>query len=313
MAERARVAILISGRGSNMAALIYAAKADDCPFEVVLVTGDRPDAPGLAIAEAEGVPVVPLARSSAMDKAAYFEALDETLGSAGAAFIALAGFMRIIPAEFIERWSGRIVNVHPSLLPKYRGLDTHRQAIAAGDLFAGCSVHVVTSDVDAGPVLGSTEVAILHGDTSETLAERVLIAEHQLYPRVLAQYVQRERSGDWLLAQVRERALALPESEERPSHGSPAFFVKGGKAFAYFSANHHGEDRIALLVKISGVDEQVMLIQNNPEIYFRPAYFGDGWIGIRLDRGVREWDGVEDWLARSWRAAAPKRLAALPF
>ena len=191
MAERARVAVLISGRGSNMAALIYAAKAEDCAFEIALVTGDRPDAAGLGVAEAEGVPVVRLDPPSAMGKSAFFETLDAVLRDESVDYVALAGFMRIIPAEFIERWAGRIVNIHPSLLPRYKGLDTHRQAIEAGDRFGGCSVHLVTADVDDGPVLGQTEVAILAGDTPDALAERVLIAEHQLYPRVLAQFVAR--------------------------------------------------------------------------------------------------------------------------
>ena len=313
MAERARVAILISGRGSNMAALIYAAKAADCPYEIVLVTGDRPDAPGLELAEAEGVPVARVPSPTPKEKTQFFEALDGALRDARVETIALAGFMRIIPTEFIERWANRVVNIHPSLLPKYKGLDTHSHAIAAGDSFGGCSVHIVTPQVDDGPVLGQVEVAILPEDTPETLAARVLIAEHQLYPRILAQFVQQERSAEWLLAQVRERALALPEAEERPSHGSPAFFVKGGKAFAYFSANHHGDERIALLVKISGADEQAMLIESDPDVFHRPAYFGDSWIGLRLDRSGVDWDGIDERLARSWRAAAPKKLAALPF
>lgn len=191
MAERARVAVLISGRGSNMAALIYAAKATECPYEIVLVAGDRPDAAGFDLAEAEGVPVVRLQPPTRGDKSRFFEALDRSLRDAATDYIALAGFMRIIPADFIERWAGRIVNIHPSLLPKYKGLDTHRHAIAAGDAFGGCSVHVVTPKVDDGPVLGQVEVAILPGDSPETLAERVLIAEHQLYPRVLSAYVRR--------------------------------------------------------------------------------------------------------------------------
>lgn len=191
MAERARVAVLISGRGSNMAALIYAAKADDCPFEVVLVTGDRPDAPGLDVAEAEGVAVARLPRPGPKDKSRFFDSLDRVLRQSQADYVALAGFMRIIPADFIDKWAGRIVNIHPSLLPKYKGLDTHRLAIEAGDCAAGCSVHVVTPEVDDGPLLGRTEVAILPGDTPETLGQRVLFAEHQLYPRVLGEYVER--------------------------------------------------------------------------------------------------------------------------
>ncbi|MDQ3478025.1 MAG: phosphoribosylglycinamide formyltransferase, partial [Pseudomonadota bacterium] len=312
MAERARVAILISGRGSNMAALIYAAKAEDCAFEVVLVTGDRPDAPGLTLAEAEGVRV---ARLGYAHKAELFEQLDEALREARADYVALAGFMRIIPADFIGRWAGRIVNVHPSLLPKYKGLDTHALAVAAGDRQAGCSVHVVTAEVDDGPVLGQTEVAILPGDSPETLAERVLIAEHQLYPRVLAEYVGREQSLEWITARVGELAQDLPETHARTSHGSPGWRVgsqAAGKFFAIMFNRHHGEDSIGLLVKCTGQDEMAQLIDADPDIYFRPAYYGPSdWVGIRLDRHGVDWDHVAQRLATSWRIVAPPRLTKL--
>jgi phosphoribosylglycinamide formyltransferase-1 len=317
MAERARVAVLISGRGSNMAALIYAAKASDCPYEVVLVTGDRPDAPGLQLAEAEGVPAVRLPTPEPKDKALFFEALDRALRDAGTDYVALAGFMRIIPADFIQRWAGRIVNIHPSLLPKYKGLDTHRQAIAAGDPFGGCSVHVVTPQVDDGPVLGQVEVAILPEDTPERLAERVLIAEHQLYPRALAAYVSREQNVDWIIAKVGELALDLPQTHAKTSHGSPGWRVgseASGKFFAIMFNRHHGEDSIGVLVKCSGQEEMAQLIDAEPDIYFRPAYYGPSdWIGIRLDRQGVDWDHVAERLATSWRTVAPKKLAALPF
>lgn len=309
MTEPKRVAVLISGRGSNMAALIYAARADDCPYEVALVTGDRPDAPGLALAEAEGVPVKRLT----FDKTTFFQSLDAVLEDKSIDIVALAGFMRILPADFVERWAGRMINIHPSLLPRHPGLRTHAAVLAAGETFTGCTVHEVTADLDSGPVLGFTRVAVLPGDTASTLAERVLIAEHQLYPRILAEFVTRDTRPDTLLAEVRSLALALPQAEEKLSHGSPGFFVKGGKFFAYFSANHHGDGRIALLVKISGIDEQQMLIESDDERYFRPAYFGDSWIGIRLDVGVNDWAHIDEWLTRSWRTAAPKRLAALPI
>jgi phosphoribosylglycinamide formyltransferase-1 len=312
MAERAGVAVLISGRGSNMAALIYAAKAEDCPFEVVLVSGDGPDAPGLAVAEAEGVAV---ARLQFSGKAELFERLDGALREARVDYIALAGFMRIIPADFIGRWAGRIVNIHPSLLPKYKGLNTHALAIAAGDRHAGCSVHVVTAEVDDGPVLGRTEVAILAGDTPESLAERVLIAEHQLYPRVLADYVGREQTLEWITAKVGELALDLPETHARTSHGSSGWRVgsqSSGKFFAIMFNRHHGEDSVGVLVKCSGQDEMAQLIDAEPEIYFRPAYYGPSdWIGIRLDRHGVDWDHVAGWLATSWSIVAPPRLTKL--
>jgi phosphoribosylglycinamide formyltransferase 1 len=191
MTDQAKVAALLSGRGSNMAALIYAAKADNCPFRIALAIGDKPEAPGLDLAEAENVPVVRLSAKD-LGKITFFERLDEELRNAGVDYVALAGFMRILPGDFIDRWAGRILNIHPSLLPKYKGLDTHRRALDAGDAVAGCSVHVVTAELDDGPVLGQTRVAVLPGDTPEILAARVLIAEHQLYPRVLASYVQRQ-------------------------------------------------------------------------------------------------------------------------
>ncbi len=295
-----------------MAALIYAAKLKECPFEVVLVTGDRPDAPGLTLAEAEGVPVERLGYAH---KDELFEQLDLALREVRADYVALAGFMRIIPAEFIGRWAGRIVNIHPSLLPKYKGLDTHALAIAAGDRHAGCSVHVVTAAVDDGPVLGRTEVAILPGDTPETLAERVLIAEHQLYPRVLAEYVGREQSLEWITARVGELAQELPETHARTSHGSPGWRVgsqASGKFFAIMFNRHHGEDSIGLLVKCTGQDEMAQLIEADPDIYFRPTYYGPSdWVGIRLDRHGVDWAHVAQRLATSWRIVAPPRLTKL--
>ena len=289
-----------------MAALIYAARAEDCAFDVALVTGDRSGAPALALAEAEGVATLPFDAKKL--GATYWQALQSALDEAAIEMIALAGFMRILPAEFVDRWKGRIVNIHPSLLPKHRGLRTHEAVLAASETVTGATVHEVTAELDDGPILGRVDVAVLPGDTPESLAERVLIAEHQLYPRVLAEFVGRERSPDWLLDRVRELASALPEVEEKASHGSPAFFVKGGKVFAYFSANHHGDGRTAVLVKVSGLDEQQMLIDQNDERYFRPAYFGDNWVGIRVDLPGTDWESIVDRLDQSWAMAAPRRL-----
>ena len=196
MAEKARVAVLISGRGTNMAALIYASRAEHCPFEIVLVSGDRPDAPGLALAEAEGLKVIRLPSPTRETKAQFFSNLDCVLRESSAKFIVLAGFMRILPDEFVAGWAGRMLNVHPSLLPKYRGLGTHQAALDARDAVAGCTVHLVTAELDGGPILGQCEVAVLPGDTADTLAKRVRIAEHQLLPRVLADYVSRERDPE---------------------------------------------------------------------------------------------------------------------
>jgi phosphoribosylglycinamide formyltransferase-1 len=311
MAERTRVAVLISGRGSNMAALIYAARADDCPFEIALVTSDRGDAPGLDLAAAEGIAVERLA----FDKASFFTALDALLADRAIDVIALAGFMRILPATFVEKWANRIVNIHPSLLPRHRGLGTHGAVLAAGEATSGCTVHLVTAALDDGPILGQVEVAVLPGDDANSLATRVLIAEHQLYPRILAEFVARERNPAWIEAEVDRFALALPETHARTSHGSPGWRVgsaSSGKFFALLSIRHHGEDSVGLLVKASGQDEMAQLIDADPALYFRPAYYGAAdWIGIRLDRPGTDWTHVAEWLARSWRSCAPPRLTKL--
>ena len=308
MAERSRVAVLISGRGSNMAALIYAARADDCPYEVVLVTGDNPTAPGLALAEAEGVPVT---RIAATDKKALFEELDRTLEEADIDLIALAGFMRIIPDEFLKRWSGRILNIHPSLLPKHKGLRTHQACLAAGDKVSGATVHLVTPELDSGQTLGQVKVAVLPDDTAETLAERVLIAEHQLYPRILGEFAARPFDSRWIEEQVDALARELPEVGRKTSHGSPGWSVGGdkGKLFAIIADHHHGEEAVGLLVKASGPDEMSGLIEAQPEIYYWPKYYGaSGWLGVKLNRRDVDWGEVRDWLERSWRACAPPRL-----
>jgi phosphoribosylglycinamide formyltransferase-1 len=310
MGRRARVGVLISGTGSNMAALLYASRAADCPYEIVLVASNNPQAPGLALAAAEGIATFALAHKG-MARADHDAAMDAALREAGAGFVALAGYMRVLTEGFVARWEGRMVNIHPSLLPLYRGLHTHDQAITNGDTHGGCTVHIVTAELDGGPPLGQIPVAIVPGDTAETLAARVQIAEHQLYSRCLAALVSQATSPEFLASEVRTRALALPEADEVTSHGMPCFGVIKGKKFAYVSLNHHGDGRVALLVKISGIDEQAMLIEQDPALYYRPAYFGDGWIAIRLDLGNTDWDAIGEWLARSWRSVAPRRLTAL--
>ena len=237
--------------------------------------------------------------------------MDAALRKSGAEFLALCGYMRILTEGFVAKWAGKMVNTHPSLLPKYIGLHTHERAIEAKDSHGGCSVHVVTEALDSGPLLGQVAVAILPDDTADSLARRVLMAEYQLYPRMLAEYVGREKSPDYLVAQVRERALALPETDEALSHGMPSFGIIKGKKFAYVSLDHHGDSKTSLLVKISGPDEQAQLIDIDAERYYRPAYFGDGWIGIRLDLGDNDWDAIANWLRRSWRSIAPKKLTGL--
>lgn len=313
MGERSRIAILISGRGSNMAALIYASRTDDCHYHVALVTGDKPGAHGLEVARAEGITVEALdARALGSD---YWDRLHDVLRNADVDLIALAGFMRIIPDEFLARWEGRIVNIHPSLLPKHKGLKTHQACLDAGEKVTGATVHLVTTELDSGDILGQVEVAVLPNDTAEALAERVLVAEHQLYPHIISQYLGRTKDFDWITGKVGELALTLPETSLQTSHGSPGWKVgskSSSKFFAIMWNRHHGEESIGVLVKCSGQDEMAQLIDAEPELYFRPAYYGPSdWIGITLDRPRVDWDHVADWLQRSWLAMAPPRLTKL--
>lgn len=188
---RQPVAIFISGSGTNMAALLYASRMPDSRYDVVLVASNNPDAGGLALAQAEGIPTFALPHKG-MSRADHDAAMEQAVKNAGANHIALAGYMRILSEGFVNRWAGRIVNIHPSLLPKYKGLHTHQRAIEAGDSHGGASVHVVTPELDDGELLGQVQVAIQPGDTADTLAARVLFAEHQLYPRALNAYLARQ-------------------------------------------------------------------------------------------------------------------------
>ena len=189
MTARVRVAVLISGTGSNMAALIDAARDPDCPFEVALVLSNKPEAGGLAIAREKGVATAVVDhRPFGDDREAHERAMNEVLAAHDVQLVALAGYMRLLTPWLVGRWSGRMLNIHPSLLPKYPGLDTHARALAAGDAEAGCSVHLVTEGVDEGPVLARAAVPVLDDDTPASLAQRVLTAEHGLYPRALADF-----------------------------------------------------------------------------------------------------------------------------
>jgi phosphoribosylglycinamide formyltransferase 1 len=180
------VAILISGRGSNMASLVAAAREPASPAEVVLVLSNRPDASGLAHAASAGVPTAVVDHTAFPDRAAFEDALDDCLRGRGVELIALAGFMRVFTAGFVERWAGRMLNIHPSLLPLFKGLHTHRRALAAGVLLHGCTVHFVVPDVDSGPIVAQAAVPVRPSETEETLAARVLWQEHAIYPRALA-------------------------------------------------------------------------------------------------------------------------------
>ena len=188
--SKARVAILISGAGSNMAALIAASHTLDCPYEVVCVVSNRPGAPGLDRARALGVEAVAVDQALfGKDREAHERAVQAELAARGVEWVALAGYMRLLTPGFVEQWTGRMVNIHPSLLPKYPGLDTHRRALEAGDAEAGCTVHYVVAEMDAGPIIAQSRVPVLADDTPEDLAARVLDVEHQLYPAALIQAV----------------------------------------------------------------------------------------------------------------------------
>ncbi len=181
-----RAAVLISGRGSNMAALIAAAKAADYPAEIALVVSSNPHAAGLAHATVAGVGTAVVDAKAFADRAAFEAALDACLAEARIEIVCLAGFMRLLSADFVEAWRDRLINIHPSLLPALRGLDTHARALAAGIKLHGCTVHYVRAAVDDGPIIAQAAVPVLGYDDPESLGGRVLAAEHRLYPIALA-------------------------------------------------------------------------------------------------------------------------------
>jgi phosphoribosylglycinamide formyltransferase-1 len=184
-ANRRRTAILISGRGSNMQALVQASGATDYPAEIALVVSNRADAAGLAWAERQGIPTAIVDHKSFPDRAAFDQRIGETLCEAGIELVALAGFMRLMTADFVNSWRGRMINIHPSLLPAFKGLDTHARALAAGVKIAGCTAHFVTPEMDEGPIIAQAAVPVIEGDDEDRLAARVLAAEHRLYPAAL--------------------------------------------------------------------------------------------------------------------------------
>jgi phosphoribosylglycinamide formyltransferase 1 len=181
-----RVAILISGRGSNMVALIEAAKAEDFPAEIVVVISNRADAAGLAKASASGIPTIVIeSKPFGKDRAGFEAMLQRALDEKKVELICLGGFMRLFTAEFVQRWYGRMLNIHPSLLPCFPGLDPHGQALKAGVKISGATVHFVIPETDAGPIVVQGAVAVADDDTPETLAARVIQIEHQIYPQAL--------------------------------------------------------------------------------------------------------------------------------
>jgi formyltetrahydrofolate-dependent phosphoribosylglycinamide formyltransferase len=194
MAERVRVGVLVSGRGTNMVALSEHKRREARSYDVALVASNVPEARGLVVARRLGIPV--WARShKGLEREEFDHLLDLALREHDVEMVALAGYMRLLSGEFIRKWPGRILNIHPSLLPAYKGLDTHRRALEAGEIWVGCSVHLVTEELDGGPVLAQARVRVRERETAQQLAERVLREEHRLYPETLDKFCARLRPG----------------------------------------------------------------------------------------------------------------------
>jgi phosphoribosylglycinamide formyltransferase 1 len=189
---RKRVAVLISGRGSNMAALVEATKGADYPAAIALVASNKPEAAGLAFAREQGIATFAVSHKGFADRESFDRIIHQKLQESRIDLVALAGFMRVLSPWFCRQWEGRLINIHPSLLPKFKGVDTHRRALEAGETEHGCTVHFVTPELDDGPVVMQAKVPVLPGDTEAMLAARVLAEEHLIYPEALA-IVARER------------------------------------------------------------------------------------------------------------------------
>ena len=190
MAERVRVGVLVSGRGTNMVALSEYKRREARSYDLALVASNVPEARGLVVARRLGIPTWSRSHKG-MEREEFDHLLDVALREADVQVVALAGYMRLLSSEFIRKWEGRILNIHPSLLPDYKGLDTHRRALEAGEVWVGCSVHLVTDDLDGGPVLAQAKVRVRERETAEQLAERVLKEEHRLYPETLDVFAAR--------------------------------------------------------------------------------------------------------------------------
>jgi phosphoribosylglycinamide formyltransferase-1 len=212
-----RLAILISGRGSNMMSLIAAAREPDYPVEIVCVISNRPEAQGLFKASGEGLPTRAIDHTSFGAREGFEAALDAALGEFNVDLIACAGFMRRMTPGFVERWRDRMLNIHPSLLPAFTGLNTHKRALAAGVKIAGCTVHVVRAEVDCGPIIAQAAVPVLDGDTPETLGARVLEAEHLLYPHALSLFA----SGAISVSGERTLARQAAVNQAKPLYWPP--------------------------------------------------------------------------------------------
>ena len=216
-----KVAILISGRGSNMGALARAAIDPDFPVEIVLVLSNRPKVPGLDLAAEHGLPVRVVDQADYDDRLDHEAAITEVLKEVGAKLVCLAGYMRILSPDFVKTWRGEIVNIHPSLLPAFRGIETHERALATGVRVHGCTVHFVSSELDAGPIIAQAVVPVLPGDDEEALSARVLEAEHKLYPHALRLIAERRVrwSGD---ERVVDQSVTGPDVLMLPEPGEPA-------------------------------------------------------------------------------------------
>lgn len=198
------IVILISGRGSNMEAVVRAAQAEGWPARVAAVISNKPDAKGLAFAQAHGIPTAVVPSKDYPDRAAFDAALQREIDRFSPDLVVLAGFMRILTAPFVEHYAGRMLNIHPSLLPAFPGLDTHRKALEAGVPEHGATVHFVTAELDHGPMVAQARVPVLAGDTEDSLAARVLAEEHKLYPYAVRLFVEDRLSieqGDVRIAQ----------------------------------------------------------------------------------------------------------------
>jgi phosphoribosylglycinamide formyltransferase-1 len=215
--RKKRTAILISGRGSNMKSLVAAARRPDYPAEIVVVISNRPDAPGIAWAKDQGLPALAMDHKLYSDRAHFESQLQSVLVASGVEIVCLAGFMRLMTTPFVEHWRDRMLNIHPSLLPAFKGLDTHARALEAGVKFTGCSVHLVRPEMDEGPILGQAVVPVLTVDTEETLSARVLSAEHVLYPRIL------ELFAAGLIKIADNKTASAPVVIDEWVHYSPGF------------------------------------------------------------------------------------------
>ena len=217
MAAKKRIGILISGRGSNMLSLIAAARKTDYPAEIVCVVSNRPEAEGLAHASAQGITTRAIDHKAFDTREAFEEQLDAALRAASVDIVACAGFMRKMTGGFVERWRDRMLNIHPSLLPAFKGLDTHERALAAGVKLAGCTVHIVRPELDAGPIIAQAAVPVLPDDTPSLLAARVLEAEHLLYPHALSLVA----SGMAVIEGEQVKIVQVPVNQAKPLYWPP--------------------------------------------------------------------------------------------